>query len=83
MYKIQHKLEHAKRLLTTRKGLGSVPEVFVEGVLEVVGEAKLSLGPLKSLGKSKTKEVRQRQNTHCGARTHDHKVKGLALYRLS
>ena len=23
------------------------------------------------------------QNTHRGARTHDHKVKGLALYRLS
>ena len=23
------------------------------------------------------------QNTHRGARTHDHKVEGLALYRLS
>ena len=23
------------------------------------------------------------KNTHRGARTHDHKVKGLALYRLS
>ena len=25
----------------------------------------------------------KRPNTHRGARTHDHKVKGLALYRLS
>jgi len=27
--------------------------------------------------------VRGDQNTHRGARTHAHKVKGLALYRLS
>ena len=60
-----------------------MPEVLVKGVLEVVREAKLSLGLPKRLRKSKTKEARQRQNTHRGARTHDHKVKGLALYQLS
>ena len=37
----------------------SVLEVLVKGVLEVVGEAKLSLGPLRRLAKSKTKEARQ------------------------
>ena len=29
------------------------------------------------------KITRKKQNTHRGARTHDHEVKGLALYRLS
>ena len=52
------------------KCVGSVPEVLVEGVLEVVGGAKLCLGPLKHLTKSKTKEARQLQSDTCGIRTH-------------
>jgi hypothetical protein len=36
-------------------------------------------------GRSAQGEARRilNENTHRGARTHDHKVKGLALYRLS
>ena len=29
------------------------------------------------------KKLKAKKSTHRGARTHDHKVKGLALYRLS
>ena len=37
----------------------------------------------QSLNKIKLKKKKKKSNAHRGARTHDHKVKSLALYQLS
>ena len=50
--------------------MGSAPEVLVEGVLEVVGGAKLAWDPYNALVSQKRRKPANAQSDTCGVRTH-------------